>query len=51
MAFTTFGQETEWTLFLQPRNPHGAACGCTGPLYVCHTDTVWSISCQQCTCR
>ena len=25
MAFTTSGQETEWTLFLQPRSPHGAA--------------------------
>ena len=24
MAFTTSGQETEWALFLQPRNPHGA---------------------------
>ena len=23
MAFTTSGQETEWTLFLQPRSPHG----------------------------
>ena len=25
MAFTTSGQETEWALFLQPRNSHGAA--------------------------
>jgi len=27
MAFTTFGQETEWALFLQPRSPHGATTG------------------------
>jgi len=24
MPFTTFGQETEWASFLQPRSPHRA---------------------------